>query len=239
MIDCGEDWLGRLRRVRPDAVIVTHAHPDHAGGLARGAPCPIYATAVAWRALGRFDVPQAARRIVRPREPVRIAGFLFEAFPLVHSLRAPAVGYRITGDGAVVFYAPDVLSIPARRAALRGIRVYVGDGASIVRPIVRRRGRVPFGHAAIATQLDWCRAERVRRAIFTHCGTAIVAGDAREVAARVEALGRARGVRTTIAHDGLVLTPRRRSRSIGSPHQSTGAPATAGACRPVARDSRG
>jgi hypothetical protein len=43
----------------------------------------------------------------------------------------------------------------------------------------------------------------VLRAVFTHCGSEIVKGDARAVAARVEALGRQRSVRSQIADDGL------------------------------------
>ncbi len=30
MIDCGLDWLGKLERVGPNAIVLTHAHPDHA-----------------------------------------------------------------------------------------------------------------------------------------------------------------------------------------------------------------
>lgn len=44
MIDCGTDWLGRLCAIAPTAIVLTHAHPDHASGLAEGAPCPVYAT---------------------------------------------------------------------------------------------------------------------------------------------------------------------------------------------------
>jgi glyoxylase-like metal-dependent hydrolase (beta-lactamase superfamily II) len=36
MIDCGADWLGRLSSVAPTAIVLTHAHPDHAWGLAKG-----------------------------------------------------------------------------------------------------------------------------------------------------------------------------------------------------------
>jgi glyoxylase-like metal-dependent hydrolase (beta-lactamase superfamily II) len=43
MIDCGLDWLGKLKRVSPRAIVLTHAHPDHALGLKQGAPCPVYA----------------------------------------------------------------------------------------------------------------------------------------------------------------------------------------------------
>jgi len=44
MIDAGIDWLGKLKRLSPSAIVLTHAHPDHAWGLKRGALCPVYAT---------------------------------------------------------------------------------------------------------------------------------------------------------------------------------------------------
>ena len=33
MIDCGLDWLGKFEKLQPDAIVLTHAHPDHAWGL--------------------------------------------------------------------------------------------------------------------------------------------------------------------------------------------------------------
>src|SRR5216110_1136725 len=38
MIDCGLDGLGKLKRVGPTALALTHAHPDHAWGLRNDAP---------------------------------------------------------------------------------------------------------------------------------------------------------------------------------------------------------
>ena len=43
------------------------------------------------------------------------------------------------------------------------------------RPVVRRDGAL-IGHAPIRTQLEWCAREGVRRGVFTHCGSGIVAG---------------------------------------------------------------
>jgi phosphoribosyl 1,2-cyclic phosphodiesterase len=48
MIDCGADWLDQMPSIRPTAIVLTHAHPDRAAGLAKGAPCPVYATKEKW-----------------------------------------------------------------------------------------------------------------------------------------------------------------------------------------------
>jgi phosphoribosyl 1,2-cyclic phosphodiesterase len=210
MIDCGESWLGRLDGLRPEAIVVTHAHPDHAFGLADGSPCPVYATRTAWRALRRFPIPPDRRRTLRLRDSVVIGGIAFEAFSVVHSIRAPAVGYRISAGRVKVFYVPDVVSIPARSDAFRGISVYVGDGASITRNMVRRERKTGtlFGHATIDRQLEWCRDEGVPRMIVTHCGSDIVGGDEAAAVARLEALAARRGVTVTVAHDGMELVVR-------------------------------
>ncbi|MGH9341251.1 MAG: MBL fold metallo-hydrolase [Acidobacteriota bacterium] len=51
MIDCGEDWKGKLPEVSPVAVLLTHAHPDHSGGLMWNSESPVYATEETWKAL--------------------------------------------------------------------------------------------------------------------------------------------------------------------------------------------
>ena len=204
MIDCGADWLKRLKMVAPTAIVLTHGHGDHAFGLARGAPCPVHATEETWPLIASFPIED--RRSVHPRKPFRIGGIAFEAFPVQHSLRAPAVGYRVSRGRAALFYVPDVASIREQTAALRGISLYVGDGATLVRSMVRRRGRSLIGHAPIKTQLLWCQREGVKTAIFTHCGSLIVKGDARAMAGRVRALGLECGIDASLAHDGLELS---------------------------------
>jgi ribonuclease BN (tRNA processing enzyme) len=206
MVDCGADWLGRLAPVAPHAIVVTHAHPDHAWGLKAGADCPVYATNEAWD--GMADVPVSDRRTLTPRAAVRIEGIGFEAFPVVHSLRAPAVGLKVTAGRAVCFYVPDVVDIEERGEALAGVGLYVGDGSSLTRPLVRRHGDRLFGHTTMRAQLGWCQQAGVKRAIFTHCGSQIVDGDERVLGAELRAIARARGVEAAFAHDGMEIVLR-------------------------------
>jgi phosphoribosyl 1,2-cyclic phosphodiesterase len=200
MVDCGADWLRRVDRVRPSAIVLTHAHSDHVDGLRQGAPCAVYATEDVWRRIQNW--PLSARTILRPHEPVTIGSLRFEAVPVEHSIRAPAVGYRIMRGKLVVFYVSDVLRIPDRDRALAGVSLYVGDGASLRRPIQRRQDGRLAGHASIAKQIDWCADAGLTRAIFTHCGTGMVV-QAHETEQAVSALGRARGIETQVAYDGL------------------------------------
>jgi phosphoribosyl 1,2-cyclic phosphodiesterase len=204
MIDCGLDWLGKLKRVDLSAIVLTHAHPDHAWGLKRGAPCPVYASEKTWRDLQHYPIKD--RAVIKERTPTKVCGITFEAFPVEHSILSPAVGYRISAGRACIFYAPDLIFIHERSAALQDVQLYIGDGATVTRSFIRKRGKALIGHSPVRTQLTWCQKEGVPRAIITHCGSEIVNGDEREIAVKMTAMAAERRVKVRIASDGMKLT---------------------------------
>jgi phosphoribosyl 1,2-cyclic phosphodiesterase len=204
MIDCGLDWLGKLERVNPSAIVITHAHPDHAWGLRNSAPCPVYAPQKTWQTLQHYMVKD--RHLIQERTPTKICGITFEAFPVEHSILAPAVGYRVSVGRASIFYAPDLVFIHERAAALKDVQIYIGDGATVTRSFIRRRGKNLIGHAPVRTQLTWCQKEGVHRAIITHCGSEIVSGDERKIFANLRAIAAEGSVDVCIAYDGMKLT---------------------------------
>jgi ribonuclease BN (tRNA processing enzyme) len=203
MIDCGLDWLGKIGRLHPSAIILTHAHPDHAWGLKSGAPCPVHAPQRTWRTLQGCKIEN--RRLIKERVPTEICGIIFEAFAVEHSIIAPAVGYRVSADRASIFYGPDLVLIHNRVSALKDVRVYIGDGATLTRSLVRKRRDTLIGHASVRTQLEWCARAGVPRAIITHCGSEIVTGDERKLAAKIRSMASERGLEGSIAHDGMEL----------------------------------
>jgi phosphoribosyl 1,2-cyclic phosphodiesterase len=199
MIDCGADWLGQLDALAPTAIVLTHAHPDHAFGLAHGATCPVYATEASWDLLHHFPIKD--RRMVPLNRSFAIAGVSFRAVPVMHSVRAPAVGYRVSADGGAFFYAPDIAAFADASKALARIDVYIGDGAIIKRSMVRLKHGALIGHAPIAAQLGWCAKAKIQRAIFTHCGTPIVRGSVRALDRLIRELGREHGIDASLARD--------------------------------------
>lgn len=203
MIDAGQDWLGELGTVRPHAIVVTHAHPDHAWGLADGAPCPVYATDTTWEAMHDYAIPAHRRRRVAVGAVFEVEGISFEAFGVAHSIRAPAVGYRVRAGRAKIFYVPDVVYIEERDRALAGVDLYIGDGATMAQSFVRRRGDTLIGHTPVRTQLTWCQKAGVPRAIISHCGAEIVDGDPAALQRQLDEWASARGVTAEFACDGM------------------------------------
>jgi phosphoribosyl 1,2-cyclic phosphodiesterase len=203
MIDCGNDWLGGIEEVSPDVIMITHAHPDHADGLKNGAPCPVYASGETHEIMSGFDISE--RRILGIRKPVEILNMTVEAFALSHSTRAPAVGYRITAGNSTIFYAPDVVYIHGREKALGGVKVYIGDGATLDQSFVRKQKDKLIGHTPVRTQLTWCKKFNIPRAVITHCGSQIVGGDLGEIDSMVQKMGEERGVEVQIAFDGMEM----------------------------------
>jgi phosphoribosyl 1,2-cyclic phosphodiesterase len=123
-----------------------------------------------------------------------------------HSIRAPCVGYLVSAKSTSLFYLPDAAKLPNPAQALRDISVF-GDGATLRRPIIREKCGMLVGHASITTQLDWCDRAHVNKAVFTHCSSPIVRGDARVFSAMVCSLGRKHGMEASLACDGRSTIP--------------------------------
>jgi len=206
MIDCGETFLKKLKKIKPDHIVITHAHPDHAYGLENGSPCPVWMSQTSWKLLKDYPIEKKFRKLIHIRKKQKIAGITFEAFKVMHSIKAPAVGFRISFGKKAFFYVPDVLWIENRPQAFKNIIFYIGDGATIKRNMVRKDKKTNkiYGHANISSQLTWCKKEGVKKMIITHLGSDIVTNE-KKAKKIIEELAKKREVDFQIAYDGMVI----------------------------------
>ncbi len=206
MIDCGETFLNKLNRIKPDHIVITHAHPDHAFGLENGANCFVWATQKSWEILKKFPIQKKYQKLIEIRKKHKIENITFEAFDVMHSIKAPAVGYRISFEKKSFFYVPDVLWIENRKEAFKNILFYIGDGATIQRNMVRKDKKTNelYGHANIRQQLTWCQKEGVNKMIITHLGSDVVKNEKKAIKL-IKDLAFKRNLEVVIAYDGLEI----------------------------------
>ena len=203
LCDFGQNRRGLLRTIRPDAIVISHAHPDHGGGLAEGTDVPVYASSVTHRI--QRGLPYANRRTLLAGRAVRVGPFRLTAYPVIHSVRCPCLAVRLTAEGTTLVYSGDIVAFPRPEKVLPGADVYVGDGSTLTGTLVRRHpSGVLIGHTSIRAQLGWLARAGVPRAIFSHFGRGpILMGErALAVALRELAAERAPACAVAAARDG-------------------------------------
>jgi ribonuclease BN (tRNA processing enzyme) len=204
LCDFGQNRKGLLKTIRPDAVFISHAHPDHAWGLEEGTDAPVHASAIT-HAITK-DLPIENRVTLEPEKPVAAGPFRLTAFPVVHSVRCPCVAARIESPGLTLVYSGDIISFDRPEAALSGADLYIGDGSTLKGSLVRRHPTgALMGHTTVRAQLGWLAKFRIGRAIFSHLGSGPIAMGEPALKDALAELARekAPGCRVSAARDGL------------------------------------
>jgi ribonuclease BN (tRNA processing enzyme) len=206
LCDFGENRKGMLERIRPDAIFVSHAHPDHAWGLWEGTQLPVYASAATHDLLK--ELPLLDRVVLVPGEPVAIGPFRLTALPVIHSIRCPGIAARISLDGFTLVYAGDIVAFEEPDTALEGADFYIGDGSSLTDSLVRRHeSGTLVGHTTVRAQLGWLSRHGVIRAAFSHFGKGPIEMGEDGLRTALDALAAAKppGCAVTAAYDGLEM----------------------------------
>jgi ribonuclease BN (tRNA processing enzyme) len=208
LCDFGLNRRDLLPEIAPDAVYISHAHPDHAWGLSLGTDAPVYASAITHEILKEF--PLSRRVTLTPEAEVKVGPFRLAIFPVVHSVRCPGVAARISAGKRTILYSGDIISFEEPDRALPGADLYVGDGSTLTGSLVRRHvGGALMGHTTVRAQLGWLGRHGIPRAIFSHFGKGpIEMGDGLLVKKLEElATEKAAGCHVRAATDGLDISP--------------------------------
>jgi len=148
LFDAGPDIKEQLAKTRhkPDAVFITHAHPDHIDGI--------------------DDLPQDTKRFLK--EGAELDHTKTIAFPVKHSIIAPAVGFKFFSDHLRIIYLPDYLEIIDKKI-LRDTDLAILDGSVFKRDIIRNK-ELGIGHRSIMNSVSDMRKAGIKNMIFTHVG---------------------------------------------------------------------
>ncbi|MGH9392105.1 MAG: MBL fold metallo-hydrolase [Vicinamibacteria bacterium] len=206
LCDFGQNRKGMLGKIRPDAIFVSHAHPDHSWGLEEGTDVAVLASAITHELLGKL--PIGNRVVLEPRRRVRVGPFGLTAHPVVHSVRCPCIAARLEVSGRVLVYSGDIISFDRPEEALSGADVYVGDGSTLTGSLVRRHSSgALIGHTTVRAQLGWLTKAGVPRAVFSHFGKGPIEMGEKALRAALAELSRDRAPRCEVtgARDAMAL----------------------------------
>lgn len=206
LCDFGLNRKGLLAKIAPDAIFVSHAHPDHAWGLEEGTDVPVYASAVTHALIEKFPVSEPV--VLDPGRSVAVGPFRLRVFPVVHSVRCPCVAARIESKDMALVYSGDIVSFEEPEEALRGAGLYIGDGSTLTGSLVRRHpSGALIGHTTVRAQLGWLAKYGVPRAVFSHFGKGPIEMGERALTKALADLTeeKAPGCRVRTARDGLEI----------------------------------
>ncbi len=206
LIDYGEKHSKDLEeRINSfDAIFITHAHPDHYIWTLKeekSVTIPVYLTKVAYDYSNSKPVNY---KILKSYKTLGFKDLNITPFEVIHSLRCPAVGYRIEADKNI-FYAPDLIDTQKdKKETLKNIDCLVGDGSSLYTNMVRKRNGKLYGHTRVKTEINWCKKYGIKKFIVTHCGKQIVTMEKEKLEEKISEYSE-NSVNVKVAYDGYSL----------------------------------
>lgn len=148
LVDYGEIQKYSLEKIKPDAILITHAHPDHYVWTLKEnkTKIPVYLTKETLD-YGKFKPKNYI--IIKSNKKFRINGLSILPYKVLHSIKCPAVGFKIFAGKKKIIYTGDLVDMEKRNKILKDADYYIGDGSSVRANLVRRKDNQKIGRAHV------------------------------------------------------------------------------------------
>lgn len=195
LFDLGEqDFL----RSKPQAIFITHLHPDHAFFVEQPATLP---------SVPIYAPEQKEFTCITVARPVRIDGYRITPLPTEHSAKVKSTAYLIESGTKRILYTGDMVWMQKKyRNKLEKLDCVVTEGSFIKEGGVIRKdsktGKL-FGHTGIPNLVRLFKPY-TNTIILTHFGSWFFK-DISESKRIIAMLGTAKGLQLTPAYDNLTI----------------------------------
>ncbi len=191
LLDCGDE---RFLAYQPQALLITHLHPDHAFFVDKDdppkLPCPVYAPEL-----------YEAVPITVPDNPFLIKDYKITPIPTVHSAKVVSTAYLIEHNDISVLYTGDLITIDKKYHRLFRDLSCVITEASFIRKggLIRKQS----GHTGLSDLIELFK-QYTDTIILVHFGSWFYK-DMPQARRKIKQLARDNQVDIIVGYDGLEI----------------------------------
>ncbi len=179
LFDAGPDIKYQLKRARlpkPDAICITHNHPDANYGT---------------KYLGSVPIWSEVAHTIKAGRSFNLFGLKIIPFRVRHARNTPTVGFLVHLPNKKIIYATDMASLNGLKKYFQQADLIFCDGSILKRSF--------GGHLAIVSQLKTYKQWGLKRVFFTHIGHATLPHK------ELRNFIKGRYKNTDVAYDGMTI----------------------------------